>query len=59
MFGLKISSESKLFGGGPPCPCTTSATLNADKRADLSLTALDLGQDKGNFIHSVNSSTMY
>ena len=32
--------------------------FNADKRADLYLTALDLGQDKGNFIHSVNSSTM-
>ena len=27
MFRLKISSESKLFGGGPPCPRTTSATL--------------------------------
>ena len=25
--GLKFSSESKLFDGGPPCPCTTSATL--------------------------------
>ena len=33
--------------------------FNADKRADLSLTALDPGQDKGNFIHSVNSSTIY
>ena len=33
--------------------------FNADRRADLSLTARDLGQDKGNFIHSVNSSTMY
>ena len=33
--------------------------FNADKRADLSLTALDLGQGKENFIHSVNSSTMY
>ena len=33
--------------------------FNADKRADLSITALDLGQDKGNLIHSVNSSTMY
>ena len=27
MFRLKISSESKLFGGGPQCPRTTSATL--------------------------------
>ena len=26
MFVLKVSSESKLFGGGPPCPLTTSAT---------------------------------
>ena len=25
--GLKFSSESKLFGGGPPCPRTTSVTL--------------------------------
>ena len=25
--GLNFSSESKLFGGGPPCPRTTSATL--------------------------------
>ena len=33
--------------------------FKADRRADLSLTALDLGEDKGNFMHSVNSSTMY
>ena len=25
--GLKFSSESELFGGGPPCPLTISATL--------------------------------
>ena len=25
--GLKFLSESKLFGRGPPCPRTTSATL--------------------------------
>ena len=27
MFGLKFLSESKLFGGCPPCPRTTSVTL--------------------------------
>ena len=27
--GLQFSFKSKLFGGGPPCPRTTSATLHA------------------------------
>ena len=28
MLGLKISSETKLFGEGHSCLCTTSATLS-------------------------------
>ena len=33
--GLKFSSESKLFGGGPPCPRATSATLEKPSDCDL------------------------
>ena len=29
--GLKFSPESKLFGAGPPCPRTNSATLRLTK----------------------------
>ena len=36
MFVLKFSSEFKLFGGGPPCPRTTSATLNESKLCSIS-----------------------
>ena len=59
MFGIKISSESKLFGGGPPCPRTTSATLvdvniNVDVVVDVDVDVnidvdVDICQLEGSF----------
>ena len=55
--GLKFSSESKLFGGGPPCPRTTSVTLvdvniNVDVDVDVDVNIVvdvDICQLEGSF----------